>query len=289
MRTSAALEVEDSDALIAIDFLVDNVNLSKSRLKKLMNAGGVWLRRGDAPRYRLRRAMTDLKPGDVLEVFYDQALLEQPLRPSECLQDCEIYSVWAKPAGVFCAGSDWGDHNTLLRQAELHFNKQRPVWRVNTVPAAGRGLVLISHHKRASAGLADLWRSGHLQTHWRLTVQGDQGPRLQQADGRLSPAAAEAAQVAGVPSLELVSLAARTAAHSTRVEVSGSGLTSVQLLEWAQQLELSLPCAGESTTAAELLTRAEDEPEDPVESAPLELTGMDFDCPFTGESRHYRL
>lgn len=290
MRTSAALEVEDSDALIAIDFLVDNVNLSKSRLKKLMNAGGVWLRRGDAPRYRLRRAMTDLKPGDVLEVFYDQALLDQPLRPSECLQDCEIYSVWAKPAGVFCTGSDWGDHNTLQRQAELHFNKQRPVWLVNAVPAAGRGLILASHHKRASAGLEALWDSGALHTHWRLTLQGDQRPRLQQADGSLSPLAAEAAQSNAVSTLALEKLAHQAAAHNTRVEVSGRGLTARQLLQWAGELAVSLPCAGESAPAVELLAPPEEEgAEDPAESAPLELIGLSFDCPFTGESRHYRL
>lgn len=289
LRTSVALEVEDTDALIAIDFLLDSVNLSKSRLKKLMNAGGVWLRRDEAPRYRLRRAMSDLRVGDVLEVYYDEALLDQPLRPCQCLHDQDIYSVWQKPIGAFAAGSDWGDHNSLERQAELHFHKQRPVWLCNRVPAAARGLVVVSHHRRASAGLQTLWDQGDMQTRWRLLMHGDQGPRLRSADGSASPLMAEAAQAAGLPALVLHRLEYQAATRTTRVEIEGAGLSPEQLLRWAEVLGVSLPAAGELMTATELLAPPEEADESPLELVQLDLIGLQFECPFTGEAHAFRL
>ena len=56
LRLDVSLEVESDDSKIAIDFLLDNVNLSKSRLKDVMNKGAVWLSRGSQPKKRLRRA-----------------------------------------------------------------------------------------------------------------------------------------------------------------------------------------------------------------------------------------
>ncbi|MCH8551865.1 MAG: hypothetical protein LAT62_08010 [Natronospirillum sp.] len=289
MKTSAALEVETTDSLIAIDFLVDNVNLSKSRLKKLMNAGGVWLRRGSSPRYRLRRAMSDLKPGDVLEVYYDEALLEQPIRQSHLVKDNDIYSVWQKPAGVFCMGSDWGDHNCLDRQVELYFHKQRPAWPLTLVPAAARGLVMVSHHKRASARFLEHWESGEIQARWRLLLSGDQRARLQKADGSASPLVAAACSDAGLSDLSVQNLEYQAGNRSTRLDVSG-GIQSVEsLLRWAAAMEVSLPCAGESVPAAELLLPTEEGDESRLELAPVELLALQFECPFSGVQQAFAL
>ncbi len=298
MKISVALEVEADDALIAIEFLLDNIQLSKSRLKRLMNTGGVWLRREDAPRYRLRRAMTDLKVGDVLEIFYDDALLDQPMRLCDCLSDHEIYSLWHKPVGVFSQGSDWGDHNSLERQAVLHFHKQRPVWLLNTLSGAGRGVILVAHHRRAQAGLEALMADGAMEATFRVTLQGDQ--RWLAVEG-LNQALPEAIR----PPLDIQVRRYQTQPETTTLLLTCDQPDLTELIRWCAAMDLELSAIGDSVPALTLLegdpeaeTFEPEPPADPsepdTEAETLEdraaLVGIDliqlrFECPFTGESR----
>lgn len=283
-RTNVALQVEVDDAHIAIEFLLDNVNLSKSRLKRLMNAGGVWLHRDDTPRYRIRRAMTDLRAGDVLEIFYDEALLDQPIRPSECLLDAEIYSVWQKPVGVFGEGGNWGDHNSMERQAALHFHKQRPVWMLHPLPAAGRGIMMVTHHKRALAALADLWLPDADAAHGvtstvRFSVAGDQR------------AVTALPAIAGMVDLSVTAERFHGHTHTTALRLSGVGMTPTRILQWCEAMELDLACIDDTRSAAALLVEADDDSEDgehPFDVWPLETLALDFTCPLTGEHHVFK-
>ncbi|WLD56790.1 RluA family pseudouridine synthase [Salinispirillum sp. LH 10-3-1] len=173
MKIDVALQVESVDSLVAIDFLVDNVNLSKSRLKKTMNAGAVWLVREGESRRRLRRAMTDLKVGDVLQIYYDETILDQHIRPMIEVADFEWYSVWYKQAGMLSQGTDWGDQNSVMRQVELHFKNKREVFLVHRLDREAKGLMVIAHQKRAAAALSELFREGKIKKEYRIEVLGD--------------------------------------------------------------------------------------------------------------------
>ncbi len=297
VRISVALEVESDDALIAIDFLLDNIQLSKSRLKKLMNAGGVWLLRGSAPRFRLRRAMTDLKVGDVLEIYYDDALLDQAYRPSTCLADHDIYSVWYKPAGVFCNGSDWGDHNSLERQVNLHFQKQRPVWLQHWLPAAGRGLVLISHHKRARLSLQELQSVGGVKATYRFTVRGDQRWMHEHSE---HPAIQKAMAVGDLAHLDIVAEKYNQSVDATQIQILVDCVDITHIIAWCRALDLTFTGVGEDIKATELVEELssvrespgsqpeEDDSGELITLVPIDLVRLSFVCPFTGEVRSYK-
>ena len=59
----------------ATDFLAQETGLSKSKIKKIMNRGAVWLKSGSS-RKRLRRAKAKLVPGDLLSIYYSPKILE---------------------------------------------------------------------------------------------------------------------------------------------------------------------------------------------------------------------
>lgn len=303
MKISVALEVESDDPLIAIEFLLENIQLSKSRLKKLMNGGGVWLRRGDTPRYRLRRAMTDLKVGDVLEIFYDEALLDQPHRSSACVADHDIYSIWNKPAGVFCNGSDWGDHNSLERQVILHFHKQRPVWLAHWLPAAGRGLILVSHHKRARGTLDELQKAGGIKATYRIDVKGDQR-WLSENPGH--PDLKAALAVSELSYVDIQAAKYNRQVDITNIQMMVSCLDMTDIIAWCRSLDLTFAAVGENISALDLVEdmasseraltaedqRQEQEEEehqgDLITLVPVDLVKLSFLCPFTGELRSYK-
>jgi len=173
LQVDVAFEVEATDSLIAIDFLLDNVNLSKSRLKDIMNKGAVWLKRGSQSKTRLRRAMTDLKVGDLLEVYYDEQLLSlKPIR-LEPIDDRIEYSVWDKPSGMLIQGTEWGDHTALLRRVELYFSPRRESFLIHRLEREASGLVVIAHNRKMAATLSELFKSGQVKKRFRIQVLGD--------------------------------------------------------------------------------------------------------------------
>ena len=68
MKIDAVLEVEAGDPQILVEFLLSNVNLSKSRLKDVMSKGGIWRVTNDGERTRVRRAMTDIFVGEQIQI-----------------------------------------------------------------------------------------------------------------------------------------------------------------------------------------------------------------------------
>ena len=173
IRIDIALEVESKDSLIAIDFLLDNVNLSKSRLKDVMNKGAVWIKQGNKPRTRLRRAMTDLKVGDIVEMFYDEQLLALKPVKMQPVADKEQSSVWDKPAGMLTQGNEWGDHTALLRMVELSFNPRREAILIHRLDREASGLVVVAHSRKIAAALSELFKSGHVKKRYRIEVLGN--------------------------------------------------------------------------------------------------------------------
>ncbi|WP_196158313.1 pseudouridine synthase [Reinekea sp. G2M2-21] len=176
MEIDAVLEVEAGDPQIAIDFLVANVNLSKSRLKDLMNKGGVWRVSKTGERARIRRAMTDILVGEQIEIFYDDAYLSlRPIGP-ELIEDLGQYSIWNKPSGLSLSGSDFGDYNSFQRALELHFQPTRDIYWLQAFDYEATGIMVVAHTRKAAADLTVQFNPDGYQNamvHYRCDVQGD--------------------------------------------------------------------------------------------------------------------
>lgn len=172
--------VEANDPATACDFLAQHSGLSKSRIKAAMNKGAVWIRRQKGSSYRIRKATAALKVGDNLTLYYDAELLALAPPAPDCLSDQNRYSVWFKPAGLLTQGTRYGDHCSLLRQAELFFKSKRTVFPVHRLDREASGLVIIAHDKAAADRLSSLFRSQQIIKRYRAQVLGKldpEGPR----------------------------------------------------------------------------------------------------------------
>lgn len=156
----------------AIDCLVQACpELSKGRLKDAMNKGAVQLVQGKQYK-RLRRAQTMLNAGSVLELNYDDDILQRRADAPTLIADEPGYSVWFKPAGLLSQGNEWGDHLALLRLVEQHFSNQRQVFLLHRLDREASGLVLIAHQKTMAATLSQLIQQQRVQKTYRITVLG---------------------------------------------------------------------------------------------------------------------
>ncbi len=169
---SITAEYRVQHAACLADFLALQSGLAKARLKDCMNKGGVWLQREGGKVLRSRKAKTMLRPGDRVLLYYDQGILDQKPPAPRLVADLIDYSVWDKPPGLLAQGSQFGDHCSLLRLAQLAFAPVREAFLVHRLDREASGLMLIAHSKRAAAGLSRIFQAHLMLKQYEITVRG---------------------------------------------------------------------------------------------------------------------
>jgi len=168
MRTIVDITLTKSQT--AVDALSDATGLSKMRIKDAMAKGACrWTHKGK--QVRLRKAKREVKAGTRLQLFYDDIVLARRAEPAELLTDFGQYSAWFKPHGLLAQGSQWGDHCSLLREAEVRLGK--PCFLVHRLDADAAGLMLVAHDTKAAAALSDLFASRSVHKTYHARVAGN--------------------------------------------------------------------------------------------------------------------
>lgn len=262
------ITVTAADAPVASDCLCAHTGLSKGRVKDAMAKGAVSLRKKQGgARRRLRRATAALSPGDVLELYYDEELLQRKPPAARCVDDQGRYSVWYKPAGLMAQGTEYGDHCSLLRQVEIHFRPERAVFPVHRLDREASGLMLVAHDKQAAARLSDLFSGNRIGKHYRVRVRGEFAEKTGRIDLPLD----------GKPALSLYTAGDYDpAADATTLEVK---IETGRLHQIRRHFELiGHPVLGDPHYGTGNKN---------TEGLQLTAAGLRFRCPFTGQAREY--
>ncbi|QBM17277.1 hypothetical protein MARI_13840 [Marinobacter sp. JH2] len=163
------IDITVDSAQTAVDALAQASGLPKQRIKDAMAKGACWwLQKGK--RVRLRKAKRELQPGTRIELFYDDTVLAREPETPTLIEDKGRYTVWNKPHGLLSQGSQWGDHCSLLRLAELQLN--RSCFLVHRLDADAAGLMLVAHDGKAAAALSTLFSSRAMTKIYRARVTG---------------------------------------------------------------------------------------------------------------------
>lgn len=169
MKLVRTLQATENTTAIAL--LAEQIpELTKGRLKDAMSKGAVVL--SGKPQRRLRRAQTVLQAGQQLVVHYDDDILQRRCAAPELLYQHRHYSIWFKPAGMLSQGNEWGDHLSLLRQAELHFAHKQPVFLLHRLDREASGLVIIAHSKAGAAAFSKLIAEHKIDKRYVICVTG---------------------------------------------------------------------------------------------------------------------
>ncbi len=171
------LEVQ-SGGESAVGLLSSETDLSRNRIKEVMQKGAIWLTHHQTTQ-RIRRAKRPLHKGDTLHLYYNPTVLAQTPPAAELIHDGGDYSIWNKPAGMLSQGSKWGDHTTIVRWAEQHLQPQRSAFIVHRLDRAAHGLILLAHSKRSAAALSALFQQRKVTKIYRATVHGLFNPEQQ--------------------------------------------------------------------------------------------------------------
>lgn len=253
----------------AVDLLSVQSGLSKQKIKQAMQKGAVWLSRGKQTRH-LRRAKKALQTGETLHLYYNESVLSE-LPPGPLLiADEGDYSIWYKPYGLRSQGTKWADHCAINRWLELHLSPQRPAFIVHRLDRAATGLIIIAHSKAMAQAFSKMFRDHGITKRYRVVVHGE-FPSLD------TPTCFDS-ELDGKPSL---SYAMRIAYSSE----SDRSLLEVDIETGRKhQIRRHLAAAGYPVVGDRMYGQEGDE-----EDLQLSAVELIFNCPVTGEERHYQL
>ncbi len=266
MHFEVELEVTELDSLNALEFLWGHFDqLSKSKIKDAMKKGAVFLER-KGERSCLRKAQTELKIGDKVEVYYDSDYLNRKPFPAELLTDQLQYSVWMKPAGMPIEGELFGDHLSLLRLADQTFEAEREVYLMYELPDDSKGVMLLVHHKRSASAFSELHEQGAIRYKYRIEVTGciSDGADISETTedyglkGRYEPV--------------------------KYVDHTKSTIVDVHLTQGdAKDICCYFMEQGHSVLGDEFISGNTDR-----ERLQVDLVELDFECPISGDDMHYK-
>lgn len=158
-----------------LELLASASGLSKQKIKDAMSKGAVWITKSKEKQRTarpIRRKNSKIKEGNQLYLYYNPEVLAESVAMPELVADEGDYSVWNKPYGVWAQGSKWGDHCSVGRLVEQYFDYNRQSYVVHRLDRAASGLIIVAHHKKAAAGLSQMFAKREVEKVYRATVQG---------------------------------------------------------------------------------------------------------------------
>lgn len=171
MQPSFQINVHTHNTKTVLELLHEKSGISKIKIKDAMNKGAVW-QKATGPRKRIRRAKKIFPKKCIIEFYYDANLLDKTPPEGECIHNEKNYSVWFKPSGLMTQGTLYGDHCSILRQAEIHFASKNPLFPVNRLDRETSGILMIAHSKNSAAKLSALFQNRQVQKKYLAVVKG---------------------------------------------------------------------------------------------------------------------
>lgn len=163
--------VREGDPLVLIDFLEKYTGLSKSILKKVLNNGGVWLRKFNTQkRVRVRRATTEINNESHVEFFYDPKVMNAPVLEAKEISNHKKFGIWYKPQGLLSQGTEYGDHCSILRQVEKKYPK---AFLVHRLDREAHGLMVFAYDHKIAAELQTQWEKNFVKKFYKVEVLGN--------------------------------------------------------------------------------------------------------------------
>ena len=211
-----------------LDYLYSKSSLSKVKIKDALSKGCCLVKRKGTKYLRIRKAKYLLRAGDSIHFSYKESILSTVCPPPTLLLDKKGYSVWNKPCGVLTQGTHFGDHCSLMRAAELYFQRKREIKIVHRLDMEASGLVLLAHNKKTAADISLLIKNREIIKKYRAVVhgifakEGEQKTLSNNIDGKSAETVVTVEKIVGEKShLEVQIITGRK--HQIRKHLSGSG------------------------------------------------------------------
>jgi len=162
----------DTKEIKLIDFLSQNIELSKQKIKLALKNGGVWLKKGNQKKLlRVRRATSMIRKGDYVELNFDPSIKIINIEEIKSIKKTKNWGVWFKPPGVLSQGTKFGDEGSILRHVEKH--KDSEIFLIQRLDRETGGLMLFAYNKKSAGLFSEMIRNNEIKKTYQAEVKGE--------------------------------------------------------------------------------------------------------------------
>ncbi len=156
------------EPLQVVDFLAENTDVSKVKIKKTIDLGGLWITTGKK-RKRVKKIKTLLQNGQFVEFYHNPELdIELSEIPVEIYKG-KGFGIWFKPASQPVSETPFSDKGCLT-----YFVKQShpKVFLINRLDFEVSGLVILAYDKSAAKKLNQAQLDGKIKKFYLAEALG---------------------------------------------------------------------------------------------------------------------
>ena len=164
--------VDESDPELAVDLLFLKTGLSKQKIKKCINAGGLWIDMASDSSNKLRRfkkIKRRIYCGDRVEFYYDDNAVADIKESPFVLYETDDFGLWFKPVNILSQGSRFGDKHSM--PAIIKKKRGKDAYLVNRLDKETSGVIALAYNGKVAAILGTLWQ-GKVKKIYQAIVKG---------------------------------------------------------------------------------------------------------------------
>ncbi len=151
-----------------VDWLASRTNLSKLKIKKTIEHGGLWIRSGKKLS-RVRRNSMQLKNGDKIEFYYDPNISTALYDQVKCLYKEKDFAVWFKPAGMLSQESKYSEIGSMVHCLKEMGKKPFILQRLDRETA---GVMIVAYTKQMATYFTESLHTNKIQKYYKAIVLG---------------------------------------------------------------------------------------------------------------------
>lgn len=164
----------DRAGISLIDFLSEETSLSKSKLKKVIAIGGLWVKHKDSELVRVYQFNQNLTLDDEVHLFYDEQLLTIPKATLSLICDEGRYALYYKSDSFAIDESPHCDHLHISRAIERDLPEDREIYSIISDEPYVAGFTLFAFHPTTADRFESMLFDQSIKGEFSLNLSSDE-------------------------------------------------------------------------------------------------------------------
>ncbi|MBT4792644.1 MAG: hypothetical protein HON90_13810 [Halobacteriovoraceae bacterium] len=170
MKIQFKQKYSEQSTCYVVDWLAQNIDLSKMKIKKTIDLGGLWITRSNQKKKkRIKKIKTQIMHADKVEFLYDSNLSFVDEQLAIEVTKEKHFGVWYKPASMLSNDTPFSDKGSI---AAIIRKKYKGCYLIQRLDREVSGLMLVAYTKNMAAYFSKQLKENKIGKFYQAQLYG---------------------------------------------------------------------------------------------------------------------